>query len=375
MTVRPAKHRNHIGNVAIIGGGIIGLSCAWELADRGLEVDVIDSGEIGRGASWAAAGMLAPAFEAVATTQTHHRLFELCMRSSLLWADFSARLSEASGRDVGYVSGPALAVAKTEDEASMLGQIAAQLATSKVAHSLLSATQVRTIEPALSDQLAGGLSLASDGQIDNRAVVTALISVCQRHPRIKLHSRSSVANADRLCETFEHVVCAAGWESRDLLGEAEMVVPVGGQMLATARTHDSPRHTIRHGDVYIAPKADRIVIGATVETGLPRPVVRATEIAALKARAAELCPVLGRAPTIETWSGTRPGSPDHAPLIGATSRPGIWVATGHYRNGILLAPITAEVIADYITVGDPGELASEFSPQRFSRAGADAPTV
>ena len=142
----------------------------------------------------------------------------------------------------------------------------------------------------------------------------------------------------------------------------------GGQMLSVAHGYGSPETTLRCGSIYIAPKADRVIIGATMEPGIATDAPAPEAIAALHARAARLCPVLAELPVIETWAGIRPGTPDHAPMIGETSTPGLFVAAGHYRNGILLAPITARIIADMMLGKSLSALHASFTPDRVFEA-------
>ena len=140
------------------------------------------------------------------------------------------------------------------------------------------------------------------------------------------------------------------------------IEPIAGQMLSVAPIEKGPKMTIRAGHIYIVPKTDRIVIGATSEPGRVLETPEADQIAALRAKAIEICPVLAEAPVLESWAGIRPGLVSHAPLIGETAMPGVHVAAGHYRNGILLAPITAQIISDLIQTGETNALAAKFAP-------------
>ena len=144
----------------------------------------------------------------------------------------------------------------------------------------------------------------------------------------------------------------------------------GGQMLSVAREPGLPSMTLRCGSIYIAPKPDRVIIGATMEPGVVTDHADADTIAQLRAEAARLCPAIAGATEVETWAGVRPGTLDHAPLLGSTRADGLYVASGHYRNGILLAPVTARIMADMMLDGTSGALASTFSPARFAAATA-----
>jgi glycine oxidase len=146
-------------------------------------------------------------------------------------------------------------------------------------------------------------------------------------------------------------------------------IPVKGQMLALAASDGGPRHVIHTRDVYIAPKSRWVLVGSTVERGRMDTDVDPATIASLRARAAELVGSLADAPEVSSWAGVRPGSPDDAPLIGQTAIPGVFAALGHYRNGVLLAPATAEIVADQIIDGKVSPLAAAFDPLRFDNGG------
>ena len=354
--------------IAVIGAGIIGLSCALELARRGAQITLFDKGTFGRGASWAAAGMLAPAYEAASERGGHKQLFDLCLQSAKLWPDYAARLEQACRHSIGYRPGPSLAVATTQTEADKLDLIARQLDTYGIDYSELSVEQAAVIQPGLNTGLLGALSLPSDGQVDNRLVVAALIGVCRSSERIELRPDTGVENVADLLDVFDAALCTAGWQSQELLPEAASVKPVGGQLLSVEKLPDHPTQTIRSGAVYIAPKQDRVVIGATVEPGIVRQSTDAKSITDLLRSAVDIYPGLAGAKVLESWAGVRPGTPDHAPILGQLKDRPIFLATGHYRNGILLAPITAQIIADMMFSRQVSPLAQAFSPDRFAPA-------
>lgn len=368
-----------IQSIAIIGAGIVGLSCAVELADRGLRVAVFDKTWPPRGASWAAAGMLAPAFEAASTPGTHPKLFELCDRSAQLWPIWSAALEDRTGLSAGYQAGPSLAVAIDSAQARNLAEIERAMRGHRHAPERC-AVDVSSIDPAISDMVRTALLLPSDGQVDNRRTLTALVACIEAHPNIVIHP--SEAPLQTRGRQIDHAGCdatlvCAGWRTakvraaeNDLSLTLAALDPVfdtirsyGGQMLSVAPIEGAPRLTIRCGDLYIVPKQDRIVIGATTEPERVLQTAEADVIAELKARAAEICPVLAEAETLESWAGVRPGTKDHAPILGETGVANLYVASGHYRNGILLAPITAQIMADLIIDDATTDLAHAFSPQ------------
>jgi len=368
-----------VQSVAVIGAGIIGLSCALELAERGARVSIFERNWPPRGASWAAAGMLAPAFEAAAASGTHPRLFELCQASAESWSDWAERLETRSGRSAGYVAGPSLTIAKTAEQADLLQAVQARLAGQASAPQSC-AHRMRTLEPAVQTNMLDAALLPSDGHADNRRTLDALVASVLADPNITV--REQTPDLRLLQSGLDHAghdatLVTAGWQSAQvavLRGEHTVtmssldpvfdeVEPYGGQMLAVAPVEGSPRLTVRCGHLYIVPKADRIIIGATTERGRTSTLPDDETIAHLHRQAAELCPALADAPVIEAWAGIRPGTRDHAPILGETRCPGLFVATGHYRNGILLAPITARIMSDLILAGATSELAATFAPR------------
>lgn len=343
-------------HVAIIGAGIIGLSCALELSRRGACVDIYDKSEPGRGASWAAAGMLAPGFEAAGEAGAHPRLYDLCMESARLWPAFADSLEQEAGLRPGYAPGPSIAVSMDACGAARLDALAAAIAQRGDRAERLSAAEARRIEPMLAPDLTGAVLIESDGQADNRAVVLALLSALQRRG---VAVRRQAVEADVL--QVDAILLCAGHQDAS-------VAPVKGQMAALAPLDGAPARVVRLGDVYVAPKADRIVVGATVEPGRSDTAIDPAAIDALIRQAARALPALAQADILERWAGVRPATPDKAPLLGR--RGGAFVATGHHRNGVLLAPVTARIMADLVLDGRTSDLAAAFSPARFQGAAA-----
>ncbi|KCZ87617.1 glycine oxidase ThiO [Hyphomonas johnsonii] len=374
-------------HIAIIGAGIIGLSCAWELAKRGAQVTIYDKNEPGRGASWAAAGMLAPAYEAAAEEGAHPRLFDLCMESAALWPGFADAIGRASGRNLGFSAGPSLALAFDASEAAGLQNLRDALERHNVESDMLGADAIRQIEPAVSPDVEAALNLPTDGQIDNRAIVTALIAALSDHASVRfVVGQAPLEDRGGRLHLPGHdiILAAAGWSTASIKVEQngqlyslvnwdtalDEIDCYGGQMLSVARGPGLPSMTVRCGGIYIAPKPDRIIIGATMEQGVATDHADADTIAGLRADAARLCPAIAGATQLETWAGVRPGTADHAPLIGRTQAKDLFVASGHYRNGILLAPVTAQIMADMVLEGKTSALAAAFSPARFAAATA-----
>lgn len=368
--------------IAVIGAGIIGLSAAYDLAvRRGARVTVFDVRPPGRGASWAAAGMLAPAFEAAAEPGVHPQLFELCLASAALWPEFAGELAARSGVDVGLDRTPSLAAALDGGEAERLSRIAAVLSASGVAHTALAAADILRLEPAINPLVLGGLELPSDFRVHNRQTVTALLAALRATSKVTFVAGAAPlksAGGKLSLEGHDAVLVAAGWETAVIkveergalfslvnwetaLGDIDCH---GGQILSVAAGGSAPMRVVRAGPVYLVPRGGQVVIGATVEPDRAIDAPEAEVIEALRLEGVRLCPGLEDAPVAESWAGVRPGTPDQAPFIGETVTPGLFVAAGHYRNGILLAPVTARLLADLILDGKRGGLIEAFAPRR-----------
>ena len=372
-------------DLVVAGGGAIGLSIAWKSALRGLEVVVVDE-EPGRGASWAAAGMLAP------VTEVHYgeeSLLQLNLSSASRYGDWVAELETATGESVGYRRTGTLMVARDADENAALEDIYRYQLKLGLDAQRLRSRECREQEPALASTVRGGILVAGDHQVDNRAFVSALIKACER-AAVSFHDArvESVAGGSRaegvvLSDgreiSAERIVLAAGsWTARigGLASDAVPPIrPVKGQLLhLNARPGVSvPQRTVRGADVYVVPRADgRVVVGATVEEQGFDTTITAGAVHRLLDDAYELLPGIAEFELTQVASGLRPASFDNAPFIGPTRVPGLVLATGHFRNGILLAPVTADLIADYLVDGTVGDLMRPFLADRFEPAGRAA---
>jgi glycine oxidase len=374
--------------VGILGAGVIGLSAAYELAvRRNVCVTIFDVGAPGRGASWAAAGMLAPAFEAAAEPGVHPRLFDLCLQSAALWPAFAAELTARSGGPVGFDPSASLAVAPDTRQAAKLARIRDVLGARGIAHVVLDAEALLALEPALSPSIPAGLELPTDMRVDNRTLVGALLGVLRAVPNVRFETGPAPLKSEGGCPVLANhdaILAAAGWQTAGIRVEQNgkfyrlenwdttlgAIDCHSGQMLAVKAGPGAPQRVVRSGHLYLVPRGERVVIGATTEPGRVLEAPEPEAINGLKAEAARLCPGLAAAITLESWAGVRPGTPDHAPFLGRTAMPGLFVAAGHYRNGILLAPVTAQILADQILGEDAGELAAGFSPRRAFAATA-----
>jgi len=367
-------------DVVVVGGGAVGLAIAWRSAVAGLRVTIVDDAP-GKGSSWAAAGMLAP------VTEAHYgeeALLALNLASSALYPDFVAELEEAAGASVGYRRCGTLAVARDTDADAELEALYRLQLDLGLEVARLKARECRQLEPALAPGVRGGIFVAGDNSIDNRALVDALLVACERQgvdvvrgravKIVSAHGRANgvIVGGDEL--TAGAVVLAAGCWSRSVEGIPDDAVPpvrpVKGQLiyLRGPAEHELITRNVRGLDVYVVPRGDgRIVVGATVEEQGYDTRVTAEAVHNLLRDAYELLPGILDLELTETVCGLRPGSPDNAPLLGMTALDGLIVATGHYRNGILLTPITGETIAELLATGNVPDVIAPFSPRRFRR--------
>lgn len=370
--------------MVVIGAGAIGLAIAWRAAQAGLSVTVVD-GAPGRGASWAAAGMLAP------VTEAHYgedRLLRLNLAGQRRWPSFARELAEASGRETGYRETGTLVVARHADDNAVLGDLFAYQQALGLAVERLRGRECRALEPALSPRVRGGVLVRGDHQVDNRAFVVALQAAAERAGvtlcRAQATAVETAGDRVRGVRTEQDtvlpagtVVLAAGHASTRIAGVPTAALPpvrpVKGQLLHLRALSGAAvlERTVRGLDVYLVPRGDgRLVVGATVEERGEDLTVTAGAVLELLRAAEELLPGVAEYGLVETVAGLRPGSPDNAPLIGPTALDGLVLASGHYRNGILLAPITADGVTALLTRGELPEELAGFSPQRFALEGA-----
>lgn len=377
-------------DAAIVGGGVIGLASAWRLAQRGLSVTVIDPSPA-QAATRAAAGMLAPVSEVTYGEQT---LLRLAMESLQRYPDFVAELEAVTGDIVGLRREGTLIVATDAGDRDMLVELHAFQSELGLSATMLTSRECRSLEPLLSPDIRCGLLAASDHSVDNRKLTTALLAALQannvtvRRDRVASVTIAGDAVTGVVLDSGEAldartVVLAAGPWSADLAGipaaAQPAVRPVKGQILRLrAQTPVRlPDHSIRglvNGrEIYLIPRADgELVVGATVEELGFDTTVRAGAVREMLRDARAVMPAVDELELVESFAALRPGSPDNAPIIGATAVDGLVVATGHFRNGILLAPITADLVAATVTgttSADDRELLDVVSPQRFTPVG------
>ncbi|MEV5173011.1 glycine oxidase ThiO [Streptomyces flaveolus] len=374
-------------DVLVIGGGIIGLVTAWRAAQRGLATAVVDP-EPGGGAAQVAAGMLA------AVTELHYgeeTLLALNLESARRYPAFAAELTELTGHDLGYRRCGTLAVALDADDRAHLRELHALQQRSGLASEWLSGRECRRLEPMLAPGVRGGLRVDGDHQIDPRRLAAALVAACER-AGVVFHRAwaerldvvrdraTGVTTADGTALRADRVVLAAGSLSGRLAGVPDELLPpvrpVKGQVLRlTVPRRYAPflsrtvRAVVRGSQVYLVPRENgELVVGATSEELGWDTTVTAGGVYELLRDAHELVPGITELPLTETRAGLRPGSPDNAPLLGPSGLAGLLLATGHYRNGVLLTPVTGDVLAHALVTGELLEEARPFTPRRFGTA-------
>ncbi|MGI5468279.1 glycine oxidase ThiO [Streptomyces sp. CA-132043] len=380
-------------DVVIVGGGLAGLVTAWRATQRGLRTTVVDPAP-GGGAARVAAGMLA------AVTELHYgeeTLLGLNLDSAARYPAFAAELAEASGRELGYRRCGTLAVALDADDRAHLRELHALQRRCGLDSEWLTGRECRKLEPMLAPGVRGGLRVDGDHQIDPRRLATALLTACERAGVAFVRDRAgrlSVADgratgvelADGTPLPAGQVVLAAGSFSGLLAGVPEHVRPpvrpVKGQVLRLkipaaygpflSRT---VRAVVRGGPLYLVPRENGdMVVGATSEELGWDTTVTAGGVYELLRDAHELVPGITELPLVETIAGLRPGSPDNAPLLGPSALPGLLMATGHFRNGVLLTPVTGDIMAHALTAGELPEEARPFTPLRFGPAVSSSPS-
>ncbi len=365
-------------DIVVIGGGIIGLAVARRLCLNGCKVVVLEQSRTGRGASWAAAGMLAPHCE----FDEPNPYFDLCRTGLKRYKGFIEALVEETGCSIDYNGTGMIYPAMSIGSQSRLEDRYDRHHRSGIPVERLSVREARRLEPNLSNKVHMALRYPADHQVESRDVVSALARSVLLHGgeiREGVAARKIVLDGDRVAsvETTDGswntatVVNTMGCRARYLDGVPPRhrvpVRPVRGQILALRAGAESPfRHTIYTGDVYLVPRADgRLIVGATVEEAGFRNEVTVGGVMQLLHGALELAPGLKSYPVESTWSGLRPVTEDGWPVLGATGTPGLYAATGHGRNGILLSPLTAELIAETILNGRVPPIMKPFLPTRF----------
>jgi glycine oxidase len=387
----PAQHRRH--DVVVVGGGVIGLAAAWTAAARGMTVALVDP-EPGHGASWVAAGMLAP------VSEVHHGeepLLELALASARRWPAFAAELTATVGRDIGSTTTGKLVVASDDDDRAWARELYEFQRELGLDVTWLTGRAARDLEPGIAPGVRGAIWAPGDHQVDNRLLVGALLDAATG-AGVALHRDRAVA-VERAAGAVtgvvlsggtsigtRSVVLAAGCWSGELEGlppgAAPPVRPVKGQILRLGPSDRAPtltrtvRGIVQGSSVYVVPRHDgTVVVGATVEERGFDAEVTAGAVYDLLRDAHRVVPGVTEMVLGEASAGLRPGSPDNAPIVGRAAVPGcdgLVVATGHYRQGILLAPLTAATVAAIVSGDEPPDEMAPFGPGRFTPTTARA---
>ena len=374
--------------ILIIGGGVIGLGIGWQLAKAGVSVSIYERTEAGRAASWAAAGMLAPLAEA---HTEEPELLKLGCQSLALYPQWVRELEADAGMSIGYRVEGTLIVGLEPDDTHQLRHLYTSQQDLGLDVEWLTGRAVREIEPALSPRVTAAIRCESDHQVDNRLMVKALQRAYQRcggalHENNAVETiqiENGVATGIKTQDGAKHnadvILLSAGCESAQIQGLPDAirppVRPVKGQMLALQMeagiTVKNVIRTVRARyptSVYLVPRTDgRLIVGATSEEMGFDTRLTAGGVFELLRGAWEAVPGIYELPLLETWTGLRPGSRDNAPILGETPVENLIYATGHYRNGILLTPITAYEIAKLILTGETSETIVRFRLDRFLR--------
>jgi len=375
-----AEDPSRIADVLVIGGGIIGCSIALRLAQAGLGVTLLERSTPGGEASSAAAGMLAPLGEMIEPPA----FSELCVASRSLYPRFAAELEELSGHGVGYRDDGLLLVAlDVEQEIEITKVHRMQTARGFALHPLAPA-EVHDRVAGLSPQIRSGLFIPGDHWIDNESLMSALLVAC-RYAKVRLEADVAVRAFQRKGDRFESVtagrdfrftaktyILAAGCWSGEVaegLGMHMLLVPCRGQMMEFVASRELPL-VVRAGMHYLVPRPHQhILVGTTAEYVGFEKAVTAEGLRSILAGATRLGPLVGDWHFLRAWAGLRPDTPDHLPILGYGEIENLIYATGHFRNGILLAPVTAEIISELILKGSASRPLEAYRPTRFKESG------
>ena len=362
--------------VLIVGGGVMGTAIACELAQSKLDVTVLERSIPGAEASTAAAGMLAPQLEA----QAPGPMLELSMRSRGLYPSWAKTLSGESGVDVAYLESGALQLGYTEAQAHELEATVAWQQAAGLRATLLTGAEVRALEPNASPELEAAAHFPDDHQVDPKKLMQALsLAAAKRGVTFKtgyvrglLQTNGTVEGIDLDGEALraELTIIAAGSWSSLIPGAAidpKHLKPARGQMVELVLRLPPVKHILKSGLGYVVPRADgHVICGTTVELAGYDKRVTAEGLSTVLAQATRACPMLKDATVEHFWAGLRPWTEDALPMLGPGSQPGLLIASGHYRNGILLAPITAKLVGQLVRGERTSVDLSPFRPQRFA---------
>ncbi len=370
-------------DAAVVGGGVIGCSIAWRLAQTGLRVVLLERQAIGAEASMAAGGMLAPLAEA----DKQDSFLELATASRRLYRTLSEELLEVTGINIEYRTDGTLFPALNEADETALERRWKWQQEAGFRVERLSAPEARLLEPLLSEAARGALLFPDDHQVNNRRLVTALATAARRAgvaiseytEALSIDTEQSevsrLVTTQRSFETERVVIAAGSWSSQIHFPPSASrfpIEPVRGQMVAFNAAVQMPSRVMYSRRGYLIPRLEGILIaGSTTErVGFDKSVT-ADGISTIISSAIEITPAVGKMQRVDAWAGLRPATPDGWPVIGADPGiVGLFYATGHYRNGILLTPITARLITELIVSGRTTIDLDPFSVTRFEHRAA-----
>ena len=368
--------------ILIIGGGIIGLSIAWRLIGIGKKVIIIDKKNLGKEASWAAAGMLSGRLD---LKPCEKKLLPIFEKSHLAWPKFAEELENKSGKSIGYKKEGTLRVACDLHEEKKLKNNYDFLKNNKVNITWLSGDKIRDKEPYVSNNVLSGFFSPDDHHVNNRYILDALITILKKNKNNCIFKENTevekiitnknqvigVKTNNEIIKTKEIIVCSGAWTSKIKNIEIKEVPirPVKGQMvcLKVPKNISLLNHILWRENVYLVPRNNSdLIIGATEEEMGYDKSLTVGGIYNLLKIAREVLPAIEDLSIVESWSGLRPTSRDDAPIIGPSKKlKGLIYATGHHKNGILLAPLTSSVIKNYYLNGNIGNDFNNFEPGRF----------
>ncbi|HEY8462273.1 MAG TPA: glycine oxidase ThiO [Blastocatellia bacterium] len=369
-------------DVVVIGAGVIGCAVAWRLGQAGMSVVVVERGRVGAEASHAAGGMLAPFAEA----ERRDDFFNLAAAGLAVYADFARELKASSGIDVEYRDEGTLYLALNDDDEEELERRWQWQRETGLNVKRLSAECALKLEPSLNRSLRFALKFSGDHQVDNRRLTAALQAAARNagvlfltHTEARELLTESVAGRTRVVgvatargeiQAGGVVIAAGSWSSLLRCDQARRfeVEPVRGQMVAVEMPAPVVRHVIYSRRGYLVPRlSGYLIAGSTTERAGYDKRVTAGGMASIVRNAIEIMPCVANQAVIETWAGLRPRAADDLPILGADPGvEGLIYATGHYRNGILLAPITAQAISELIVKGESSVNLAPFSVARFA---------
>lgn len=367
-------------DVIVVGGGLMGCTVAYRLAKDGARVLVLERSIPGAEASSAAAGILGPSMESFDDALA----LQLGRRSRELHAALADELDELFGVDVGFRRCGVVKLAFSEEELAALGHQASSLELHGVRCQRWSPEELLQEEPSANPEALGALSVSEDAQVEPRKLLSAVALGAERDG-VTFRSGSTVHSVqveggrargvqlgDELIEADRLVVAAGSWTTLipGLPFDSETIFPVRGQMIATETRPPVFRRVVFGAGGYVVPRPDgRVLCGSTIErVGFERGITFGG-MADVIEKATKIAPSLRKAAIVEHWSSFRPGTPDGLPLVGETKLENLFLASGHYRNGILLAPLTAELIADAMAGKPASRQAEALSPHRFEGSG------